>query len=72
MAQVAGHDVKQRAAVDVARAEHLPQVPLASGLTVELLLGEHLGPLREVTAEDDRVRAYVAGHVRGEVAKQHG
>src|SRR4051794_11572714 len=59
-AQVAGEDVEGPAAAEVCRAEELPVVPLAAALVLGLLLGELVGPFREVAAEDDRERPHVA------------
>src|SRR5882757_894756 len=70
-AEVPGHQVEERATVQVGRAEHLPQVPLAPRLALQLLLGELHGAVREVPAEDHRVRPHVAHQVGGRVAQQH-
>ncbi len=71
-AQVAAHDVEQRAAVDVGRAQQLPPVPLAAGLPLDLLLGEDLGPVGEMAAKDNHMRPDVTGRVGREVAEQYG
>src|ERR1700737_138188 len=69
-AEVAAEEVKQRAAVDVRRAQQLAHVEPAPGLARDLLLGEGVGLVGEVPAEDDRVRPRVADHVGGEVGRQ--
>ncbi len=70
--QVPGQDVEQRGALDVGRAQHLPQVPLAAGLPLDLLLGENLGSFREMTTEYDHMSPDVADGVGGEVTEQNG
>ena len=69
-AQVAREQVKQRAAVDVRRAQQLAHVPAAAGLIRDLRLAERVGLIGEVPAEDDRVGPHVAHDVRGEVRRQ--
>ena len=58
--------------VEVRRAEHLADVPLAARLAVELLLGERLDAVGEVAAEDDRVRPDVAHDVGRQVPGSAG
>jgi hypothetical protein len=47
--------MEHRAAVDVGRAQELADVPAAIGLVLGLLLGERVGLIGKVPAEDDRV-----------------
>ena len=70
VAQVARHEVHERAALDVGATEHLTQVPLSLRFLVDVFLGELLGTVREVTAEDDRVGPHVPQGVGGEVGRQ--
>ena len=62
--------MEERAALDVRRAEQLAHVPAAAGLVRGLLLGEGVGLVGEVAAEDDRVGPDVADDVGGEVRRQ--
>ena len=59
-AEAAGEDVQQPAALEVRRAEDLPEVPLRPGLVLDLLLGEVHRAVGEVAAEDDHVGPQVA------------
>src|SRR5689334_15522304 len=71
VAEVAGQPVEGAAALEVARAEDLAQVPLAVVLVLHFAPGEGLRVLGEVPAEDDRVGPHVADAVGDEVAEQH-
>src|SRR5207302_563264 len=70
-AEVAAHEMEQTATLDVGRAEHLAHVPAAARLTRDLLLGEGLGAIGEVPAEDDRVGPHVADKIGCYVAEQN-
>ena len=56
--------------MEVGRAEHLAQVPLGMGFRLELLLGELLGAVGEVPAEDHHVGPVVADQVRHRVGAE--
>src|SRR5581483_735191 len=70
VAEVAADDVEHRTAVDVCRARQLTDVPAAAGLVLGLLLGEGVGLVREVAAEDDRVGPHVADDVGDDIGGQ--
>ena len=70
VAEVAADHVEQRAAVDVGRAEQLAHVPPAAGLVLDFLFAESVGLVREMAAEDDRVRPHVADEVGQRVCGQ--
>jgi propanediol dehydratase small subunit len=55
IAEVAADHVKQRAAVDVGRAEELSHVPSAVVLGLVLLRRERVRLIGKVAAENDRV-----------------
>src|SRR4051794_28661748 len=67
VAEVAAGDVEERAALDVGGAGELADVPAAAALVFDLLLGEGVGLVGEVAAEDDRVGPDVADDVGGGV-----
>ena len=71
VAQVAGEDVEEPAAVDVAGTEELPHVPACARLVRDLLFAEIVHPLREVTAEDDHVCPHVPDDVGNRVGREH-
>src|SRR5581483_6766318 len=71
MAQVPREDVEHRAALDVAGAEDLPDVPVAPRLLARLLGRERPRAVGEMPAEDHDVRPEVAHEVRREVAGEH-
>src|SRR5204862_1149725 len=63
VAEVAADDMEERAALDVGGPDELAHVPGAARLVLDLLLAERVRLIREVAAEDDRVRPHVADHV---------
>src|SRR5215208_3302484 len=63
VAEVAARDVEERAPLDVGRAHELAHVPATAVLVLDLLLGERVRLVREVAAEDDRVRPHVPNDV---------
>src|SRR3954468_16546804 len=67
VAEVAAGDVEERATLDVGGAGELADVPAAAALVFDLLLGEGVGLVGEVAAEDDRVGPEVADDVGGGV-----
>ena len=71
-AEVAAHQMEQPPALDVGRAEHLAHIPAAARLALDLVLGEGLGAVGEVAAEDDGVGPDIADKIGRNVAEQHG
>src|SRR4051794_21932967 len=67
VAEVAADDVEERAALDVGGPDELAHVPGTARLVLDLLLAERVRLIREVAAEDDRVRPHIADDVRREV-----
>src|SRR4029079_2915895 len=63
--------VEERATLDIRRPDQLADVPAAAALALDLFRCERIGLVREVAAEDDRVRPDVADHVRHRV-RGHG
>lgn len=53
IALVAAEDVEKRAAIDVARADQMAQVPTAARLVLHFFLAEGVGRVGERSAEDD-------------------
>ena len=70
--EAAAEDVQRAAALEVRRAQHLPEVPLRAGLVLELLLGEVHRAVGEVAAEDDHVGPQVARQVGRRVGRERG
>src|SRR4051812_33352067 len=64
--------MEHRPALDVARAEQLPDIARARRLVLGLVGREYVRLVREVAAEDDRVGPDVAHEVRGCVRRQRG
>ncbi|MNJ63199.1 hypothetical protein D3C77_590800 [compost metagenome] len=71
MTEVAGEDVEQRAALQVAGTAQLAQVPVTPTLVLQHLGREHRGLLGEMPAEDHREGPQVAQQVGHEIAGQH-
>ena len=71
MAQVAGQDVEERAALDVAGAEQLADVPARARLALDVARVEVVHAGREVAAEDDHEGPHVADDVGDRVRAEH-
>src|SRR3954452_12336119 len=70
VAEVAADDVEERAALDVGGADELAHVAPAGRLVLGLVDAERVRLVREVAAEDDRVRPHVANDVGRDVGGQ--
>ena len=70
VAQVSAHEPQRRAGVEVGTAQHLPQVPVSFRLAEHVRLGEFLGAVGEMAAEDHRIGPQVADDVGDRVGLQ--
>src|SRR3546814_18604122 len=71
MAQVAAEHMECAAAFDVGRTAELAVIPIATGFVFAVGFAEHGGALREMTAEDARVRPQIANQVGDKIEEQH-
>ena len=72
VAEVAGHEVQQAAALQVARTLELTQVPVAAGFILQRAGRENGRLLGKVAAEDHGEGPQVADQVGHHIAGQHG
>jgi len=68
VAEVSGHERQYRPGVEVRGSQHLPQIPFWLGFAHQSLWSEFLCTVREVPADDDRIRPHIAYHVAARFA----
>ena len=70
-AEMAAEHMGEAAGLEVARTEHLAEVPAGPVLAHQIFLTESGRPLREVAAVDHRVRPHISQSIREGVSGDH-